>query len=195
MRVARDQCHRPDWPAAAPYPIPADAPEWRLMMMSPTRTGRRASAGGDQVLAAGGVDENLVAACSGQGVMLDARMLVVGRDPRSRSSRRANVSPTPDKLTLTRTRLQIAEATSEVARRGSSPPAGHGSCGVRYLASLTSFRSWWRIRHFSVTKIGIPPLRIGTSYQKFCRHPRVVTCQAAWVVELILRCAQAVSSL
>jgi hypothetical protein len=57
MRVARDQYHRPDWPTAAPYPIPADAPEWlmmmmMMMMMSPTRTYRRASAGGDQVLAA-----------------------------------------------------------------------------------------------------------------------------------------------
>ena len=29
--------------------------------------------------------KTLVAACSGQGVMLDARMLVVGRDPASRS--------------------------------------------------------------------------------------------------------------
>lgn len=32
------------------------------------------------------------------------------------------------------------------------------------LALLTSLRPLWRIRHFYVTRIGIPPLKIGTSY-------------------------------
>ena len=42
-----------------------------------------------------------------------------------------------------------------------------------YLAPLGSFRPLWRIRHFNVTKIGTPPLKVGTYIR--CRFPFSVT--------------------